>query len=203
MKHATSQELFSYWSRLRAQRAAPERADIEPAAIRNILADTFILEVEETGAYPIRVVGARINAIFGHELKSQSFASLWREEDQLSLRALMGAVLDDCLPAIAGAAACPRGRMRVELELVLLPLRHNGRTHARMLGALSPSSIPSWLGLLPAEPMTLTSLRIIGAEERRARQIEDQALALEGAVKWQALPEPARRRHLFVHDGGR
>jgi hypothetical protein len=203
MKHATSRELFSYWSRLRAQRAAPERGDIEPAAIRNVLADTFILEVDEQGEFPIRVVGARVSAIFGRELKGAPFASLWRAEDRLSLRSLIGAVLDDALPAIAGAAASPRGHLRVDLEMVLLPLRHNGRTHDRLLGALSPNAIPSWLGLLGAEPMTLTSLRIIGAEERRTRQIEDQDAVSERVPEWDAWPEPARRRHLIVHQGGR
>jgi hypothetical protein len=202
MKHATTRELFSYWSRLRAQRAAPERADVDPAAIRNILADAFILEIDNDVDYPLRVVGARVNAIFGRELKGVPFVSLWREEDRSALRAMIEVVPDESLPALAGATTCPRGRVRVELELLLLPLRHNGRTHARMLGALSPGAIPSWLGLLPAEPMSLTSTRIIGVEEgrfRRAEQIGQSIVDAPGLHK----PEPARRRHLFVHEGGR
>jgi hypothetical protein len=201
MKHATSRELFCYWSRLRAQRAAPERGDIEPASIRNILADTFILEVDGGGDFPIRVMGARVSAIFARELKGEAFASLWRDEDRPCLRGLIGAVLDDALPAIAGAGANPPGHARLELELVLLPLRHHGRTHARILGALSPSAVPPWFGLVPAQPMTLTSLRIIGADEHRARLSETMA-ANSDASDWRTLASPARRGHLFVHQGG-
>lgn len=204
MKHATTREIFSYWSRLRAQRAAPERADIEPAAIRNVLADTFILEVNEERTCPIRVVGARINALFGRELKGEAFSALWREDDRATLQSLVAAVLDDTLPAIAGAIAAPRGRPNVELEMVLLPLRHYGRTHARVLGALSLAAIPSWLGLLPAAPMTMTSLRIVGAGgEQRFGDARPAASRESAEATWSAIREPVRRGHLLVHTGGR
>lgn len=204
MKHATTRELFSYWSRLRAQRAAPERADIEPAAIRNVLADTFILEVNEERTCPIRVMGARVNALFGRELKGETFSDLWREEDRHCLHSLVAAVLDDSLPAIAGATACPRGRPCLELEMLLLPLRHNGRTHARLLGALSPGSVPSWLGLLPTEPMTMTSLRIVGAGREQIMSQDHATFSAERPPdRWSLATEPVRRGHLLVHTGGR
>jgi len=44
MKHPSNRELFEYWNMLRGERLAPERADIEPSAIRTILGDTFVLE---------------------------------------------------------------------------------------------------------------------------------------------------------------
>ena len=46
MKHPSNRELFDYWNERRGERLAPERADIEPAAIRHVLGDTFVLEVE-------------------------------------------------------------------------------------------------------------------------------------------------------------
>ncbi len=50
MKHPTSRMLFSYWDSLRGDRAAPERGEIEPGAIRHILAETFILDLSEPAA---------------------------------------------------------------------------------------------------------------------------------------------------------
>ena len=204
MKHATTRELFAYWTRLRALRAAPERGDIDPAAIRSILADTFILEVDEDGRFPFRIVGARINAIFGRELKGADFLSLWREDDRPAAVELIRAVLNDAVPLLAGAIAAPRGRMRVELELILLPLRHNGRTHSRLLGALSPGTVPSWLGLLAADAMMLQSTRIVGLEEGRARRQDVRDRPLDPFPERRGQPgSPARRGHLFVHNGGR
>ena len=42
MKHPSNRELFDYWNERRGERLAPERADIEPAAIRQVLGDTFV-----------------------------------------------------------------------------------------------------------------------------------------------------------------
>ena len=39
MKQAVTRKLFSYWNTLRAERAAPERADIDPAAKQVVLKD--------------------------------------------------------------------------------------------------------------------------------------------------------------------
>ncbi len=43
MKHPASRALHAYWERLRGERAAPERAEIEPGQIRHLLADSLIL----------------------------------------------------------------------------------------------------------------------------------------------------------------
>ena len=43
MKHSSNRELFEYWNKRRGRRSAPERGEIEPGAIRHVLADTFIL----------------------------------------------------------------------------------------------------------------------------------------------------------------
>jgi hypothetical protein len=198
MKLGTSKELFSYWSRLRGERAAPDRADIDPAAIRNVLADTFILELDDDR--PFRVSGARIGAIFGRELKGESFLSIWREEDRAAVERMVSRASGEVRPALAVASAGPRGRVRVELEILLLPLRHYGRTQARMLGALSPDAIPTWLGLIAAEPMSLLESRFVRDDEeiQRVEPGAEQQLGL----RWPAREEPLRRRHLFVHEGG-
>ena len=46
MKHPSNRELFDYWNERRGERLAPERADIEPAAIRHVLGDTFVTRDE-------------------------------------------------------------------------------------------------------------------------------------------------------------
>jgi hypothetical protein len=200
MKLATSKELFSYWCSLRAERAAPERSDIDPSAIRNVLADTFILELADDR--PFRVSGARIGAIFGRELKGDSFLSLWRPEDHLAVDRLIFESAESLKPALAVAQAAPRGRVRVELEILLLPLRHYGRTRARMLGALSPNAVPTWLGLLAAEPMTLVEARFLhSADELAVRADAPADVQVRPAPSSDS--EPLRRRHLFVYEGGR
>jgi hypothetical protein len=77
MRHAATRELFSYWTRLRGERVVPERSDIDPAAIRGILADTFILAVDPAREFPLPLSGTRFNAFFGGATKVRSFCELW------------------------------------------------------------------------------------------------------------------------------
>ena len=77
MKHAASQELYAYWEERRGTRPAPERAEIEPGAIRQVLSDAFILALDDRAGHPFRLAGTRVCALFGRELKGERFIGLW------------------------------------------------------------------------------------------------------------------------------
>jgi hypothetical protein len=66
MKHPSIRRLFDYWNERRGARLLPRREDIEPEAIRCVLADTFILSFAPTVGHPIRVAGTRVCALFGN-----------------------------------------------------------------------------------------------------------------------------------------
>lgn len=197
MKQAATRELYGYWARLRGSRSAPERADIDPAAIRSVLSDTFILEADchapEPG-FPVRLSGTRLNALFLDELKSRPFVSMWASDAQSSVRRLLAAVLDYAEPVVAGVRTGPSGHRPIDLEMILLPLRHQGRTHARVLGSIAPIEIPSWLGLLPVQPLTLSSMRLLGDETLGKGETLEQSTS---------APPPRRYGNLVVHQGGR
>ena len=72
MKQHGSIELFQYWDRLRDNRQAPKRTDIEPADIKSLLADTFILEKDGRGEAVFRLAGTRLCAVFGRALERDS-----------------------------------------------------------------------------------------------------------------------------------
>ena len=57
MKHPSSRALYAYWDKLRAGRAAPERGELDPGAIRSILGDVMILEVGGPHRYAVRLAG--------------------------------------------------------------------------------------------------------------------------------------------------
>ena len=193
MKQPGTRKLFNYWDKLRGERTAPEREDIDPAAIRNLLRDTFILEVDRRRNLPVRVAGGRISSLFMRELKAVPFPDLFQEEDQDSIRAIVESVIDDPTAAIAGLRAGPSERARLDLELILLPLRHRGKTHARLLGAMTPATTPGWLGLIESAPLRLVSLRIIREENLRAIAVQPEP---EPSVE--TLPSPAPRGRDFT-----
>lgn len=161
MKNPSTRLVFDYWDALRGERSAPERGEIEPGALRHALADTFVLENEPIGP-TFRLAGTRLCALFGRELRGRAFAALWPDvESQGEMRRLVQTVMDETAGAVAGLSAETASGASVHLELLLLPLRYRGRTHARVLGSLSPVLTPEWLGLDTLVAMRMISLRMI------------------------------------------
>lgn len=197
MRHETNQQLYAYWSRLKGARSAPERSEIDPAEIREALPDSFIIEIDGSGRFPIRLCGTRLNALWLDEQKGRSFLDLWSQEDRRTLASLLLTVMDGVAPVVAGAEgrAGDAGDM-VELELLLLPLRHFGKTHSRVLGALAPARRPRWLGVAPANPLRLKSFRVIAPSEARYR-------LLEQIGRRAARPAAAKRPELILYRGGK
>lgn len=191
MKHATSRMLFSYWDGLRGERAAPERGDIEPGAIRHILADTFVLTAANQGsAASFRLAGTRCSALFGRDLKGQSVATLWCLAQRREIDRQIGGVLADTAGIVAGVRGQAENGWTIDLEFLLLPLKHHGRTDERALGSLSAATLPSWLGLIPVVTLETTTLRIVNiVRELRTESVGD--------------PASTRRARFVVHEGGR
>ena len=134
MKLAATLELHAYWNRLRGARSAPERGDLDPGAIRGVLADTFVLDFDDQRGFPFRIASSRANALFLKEQRGLSFLELWRDADREELDSILHCVADETQPFLIGAQARPAGLEAVDIEIILLPLRHHGLTHSRILG---------------------------------------------------------------------
>lgn len=202
MKHRATRELFDYWNGLRGSRLAPERADIDLVAIRGLIANMFMLEVDAEHHFPFVLSGTRVNALGCHEQNGRSFLDLWTPEDARQVGAMLLTVLDAACPIVATAIAQPDGLADHEIEILLLPLGRAGQKRARILGLTAAAAAPSWLGLLPVE-----ALRLVGAEAieaPRPKPAFDTRAARELA-KSQAQPQKTVRniRHLRVFEGGR
>ncbi|MBK8008114.1 MAG: PAS domain-containing protein [Rhizobiales bacterium] len=166
MKHPSARALHAYWDRLRKGRAAPERAEIDPAEIGRLLGDIFLLENSDNPRHAVRLAGTRLCALIGHELRGRSFGAFFAAEDRATLFGLLEAVADGQTPAVASLVGETDDNRTVDLEMVLLPLRHRGRTHARMLGSIVPLDVPYWTGTAPLARLRIKTLRMIYAAER-------------------------------------
>ena len=105
MKHPSNRELHDYWNERRGSRLAPERADIEPSAIRQVLGDTFVLATDAMGHYPFRLAGTRLCALFSRELKNESFVKLWERSGQTAMRELLAVVMEEKTGVVASVTA--------------------------------------------------------------------------------------------------
>jgi len=198
LRQENSSKLFEYWNRLRGERPAPERSEIEPSDIREILGDTFILEVSmhlRTIAY--RLAGTRLCAAYGRELKGLGYLALWDEHRNFDVAKAVRGVHKNYKPVLLSYRAATRDGKALDFETILLPLLPVADGNARILGLATPREIPYWFG---AEPLVMNHLRHI-------RPIEFPAaappLAPEVAGEAAERPKPRRVAHLTVLNGGR
>jgi hypothetical protein len=202
--------LFQYWNRLRDGRPAPRRTEVEPADIKTLLADTFILEKDTRGEAVFRLAGTRLCATYGRELKGFSFPSLWRSKDQRLVSRLVDGVFRQQSVVLVTYYGLSRNRRSVEFELLALPL-DGGAENLRCLGVITAAEKPFWLGVDPIIDAQIDSVRIIDPDKenlflgnRPAISVPELApTELDSAETLTEYGRARRIRHLVVLDGGR
>jgi hypothetical protein len=202
--------LFQYWNRLRDGRPAPKRSEVEPADIKALLADTFILERDTRGEAVFRLAGTRLCAGYGLELKGFSFPSLWREKDQRLVSRLIHGVFEQKSVVLITYEGFSRNGRSNRFELLALPL-DGGVENPRCLGVVSAVEKPFWLGADPITDALIDSIRVIDPDKepmflKNRPEISVPSLApteLEAPETISALGRSRRIRHLVVFEGGR
>lgn len=185
MRHQVNKDLYAYWSDLRGDRPAPDRSELDLLALRDVLADTFIVEEGVDGSFPLRVSGTRVETIWGDDRKGSCFSEVWRPGDRLDVISVLAHVAQDAAPVVASVRAQAPGDACLDLELLLLPLRYFGRSQTRILGALLPLHPADWLGLSTAGPLEMNSMRRVEGMSPRSLRMSQN------------------RPRLVVYDGGK
>ena len=218
MRKQSTRTLYDYWNDLRGSRSAPDRRDIDPTKIRGALANTFILELNDSNEFDFRLAGSHICSAYSRELKGRSFTRLWHPKDRDALETLVRAVTEDHAVALVTFQGITALNTKVMVETILLPVRHNGTTQSRLLGAMTAIDEPYWFGVQPLVEQRIQGLRLIWPDDNSlaemarevAAAVPDDVVYAEGGS---GMPMPmsatvfgrrARRyAHLSVIDGGR
>jgi len=217
MQKQSTKTLYDYWNSLRGSRSAPDRRDIDPTKIRGALANTFILELNDNREFDFRLAGSHICAAYARELKGRSFTRLWHPRDRDAMETLVRAVTEDHAVALITFQGQTALNTRLSVETILLPVRHNGSTQSRLLGAMTAMDEPYWFGSQPIVEQRITGLRLIWPDDNSlAEMARDIAAAVPQDVLFARADAPiqpmsatvygrqARRyAHLAVIDGGR
>ena len=217
MQKQSTKTLYDYWNSLRGSRSAPDRRDIDPTKIRGALANTFILELNDNREFDFRLAGSHICAAYARELKGRSFTRLWHPRDRDAMETLVRAVTEDHAVALITFQGQTVLNTKLSIETILLPVRHNGSTQSRLLGAMTAMDEPYWFGSQPIVEQRITGLRLIWPDDNSlAEMARDIAAAVPQDVLFARADAPiqpmsatvygrqARRyAHLAVIDGGR
>jgi hypothetical protein len=163
MKHPSSRQFFGYWDKKRAGAPAPDRSEIEPDAVRDLLGDVFVLSYDAAAGYPFRVAGTRVCALLGRDLKDQSFSSLFPAGGRREVEDIIAVVCEETLPAIAGISAVSQNGSTMHLELLLLPFNARAHTPMSLTGVLVGFEAAQG----PLQDFKLTSYRYLGQESKK------------------------------------
>ena len=138
MKHPSSREFFAYWDAKRGDARAPDRSEIEPSAVRELLGDIFVLSYDSDAGFPFRVAGTRVCALLGRDLKDNSFSALFAADGRREIQDIVTVVAEEMLPAIAGITATSEDGAPAHLELLLLPFSTRAHEPISLTGVLAP-----------------------------------------------------------------
>jgi hypothetical protein len=163
MKHPSNREFFAYWDRKRDGARAPERSEIEPGAVRELLGDIFVLSYDATAGYPFRVAGTRVCALLGRDLKDRSFSALFTPDGRREIDDIITVVAEEMLAAVAGITATSQDGSQAHLELLLLPFNTRAHTPLSLTGLLAPFNGEHSV----IKDFKLTSWRYIGHPPQR------------------------------------
>lgn len=200
LRHDVSRTLFAYWSRLRRDRPAPERWEIEPADIPHILGDTAILQVVSGHSYPFRLAGTRLCTAFGAELRDRDFLAMWSDADRDALETLLHSVHHDLIGGSVTARHRARTGRSVQIEWLFLPLMLRSGMFNRLIGSAAVLDPPYWIGADPLLVSELEETHLIWVN--RPWEVPTH-VARTAPVALASMQSPRRRGHLTVLDGGR
>jgi hypothetical protein len=209
MRHKTSVDIFNYWESIRGFADAPLRTQIDPAAVRHILSELFILEAapSDTDAPTFRLAGTKICSIFGRELRDESFSSLWAGSQPDDPVKIAAGVMAHAVPALINATGYGSSGRHMAFEMVLMPMKSSSNAGCdRLLGCLTPALNATWFGAEPLEFLALDRSRLLTERihrEPEAREAPEMGRSVF-ASKGGELGDTVRRMlHLRIFDGGR
>jgi hypothetical protein len=163
MKHSSSRAFFTYWDDKRGSERAPDRSDIEPGPLRELLGDIFVLAYDPEAGHPFRVAGTRVCALLGRDLKGDGFPGLFLPDGRREIEDLIAIVAEELLAVIAGVTATAADGSKVPLELLLLPFNTRAHTPLSLTGLLAPLGAEHAL----LKDFALTSWRSLNHPPRR------------------------------------
>ena len=173
MRSNTTTELFRYWNTIRGKRELPRRDELEPADIRTLLPNLFILERDRNAGISFRLAGTQVCALFGQELRGRQFGMLWLGSQAAKTQRITGQVMTHRVPLVLSAKGRTADARDVDIETLLLPLASREGESDRVLGALSPLARPHWLHATSIECLDVTGMKVLDPDRTAVFRDED------------------------------
>jgi hypothetical protein len=130
------EELFAYWSSLRADARVPPRQRLDPNDMKRLLPTVSLIEVMpgETPDYRMRLAGTGLYNIYGREITGRRLCEIYNSTAADYWRDELGRVVKDRRPGVGIHNLSWRGASHLSLIWIRLPLATRGSDVDMILG---------------------------------------------------------------------
>ena len=185
--------MFRFWETVRAERAAPNRAELDLKQIGRQAPDLFIIE-HSLGNYRWRLAGTRICELYRRELTGRDCLAGWDCFERDTIGRFLGAVTGTLQPCVLRFRLVTSHSQTIGVEMVGLPLVERSGESVHVFGGLFP-----FRDIAP-----LTYDHIVVQEISSARTIWTQHLPGDQlAARLRAVPGQGTFKPFELIPGGR
>ncbi|OYU71606.1 MAG: PAS domain-containing protein [Alphaproteobacteria bacterium PA2] len=175
MFHLNTKRLIDYWRSRGGEGQMPDRRAIDPTHFPKLLSQVFVAGRQESGVYPLRLVGGFVAELHAQDLRSRNVLDLFRHKDRLDLKGALEAGRRRPEPVLVKAEVRTAGPS-LPLEILFLPLAPGPGSPERFLGLYQPLGMVARLQGLPALEIAVENVINMGPANQESPRLRLAAL---------------------------
>ncbi|CAN0332161.1 unnamed protein product [Phaeothamnion confervicola] len=165
IKHPGTRALFSFWEKIRGEKAAPNRDDLDLRQIVTIVPNLVMLERDHLHqTFKWRLAGSEISQLYRQKLTNTDALAGWRSFERDTLKQLFTTVVTSLQPCLVRYHLTTDADQVLGAELLGLPMHARNGSRFHIFGGIFPLRDVSNLGYSAITFMELTSARSIWTE---------------------------------------
>ena len=129
LQHPTNQAAFAYWDEIRAGRAMPSRADLDPSDIPTILPCVFLLDVAQDPLdFRYRLIGTKMASHLNRDLTGAWMSEVAHQKPPSRIWSACARVVETRVPLSSDTPYVGKHHEYKKTEDLILPLSADGET---------------------------------------------------------------------------
>lgn len=165
IRHPGTRALFSFWEKIRGEKAAPNRDDLDLRQIADIAPNLLILERDHLfQTFKWRLAGSEISQLYRQNLTSTDALAGWYGFERNTLKQLFTTVITGLQPCLVRYSLTTDTSQVINAELVGLPIHARNGSRFHIFGGIFPLCDISNLGYEAITFLELSAARSIWTE---------------------------------------
>jgi hypothetical protein len=165
IRHPGTRALFSFWEKIRGEKAAPNRDDLDLRQISSIVPNLLILERDHLyQGYKWRLAGSEISQLYRQKLTSTNALAGWGNFERNTLNQLFNTVVTSLQPCLIRFHLTTDTGQVIGAELIGLPILARNGMRFHIFGGIFPLRDISQMGYGSITTLELSAARSIWTE---------------------------------------